>query len=198
MGTVRHRFTVEEYRKMGEAGIFSEDDRVELIDGEVVEMAAIGDRHVESVMRFNRLLSRWVLLEAPEADDDGEGGTAFFVSPQNPLTLGEHFEPEPDLVLVRRREGRAGVPIPEEVLLVVEVADTSLAYDRDTKLPLYAEAGIPEAWLVDLTADAIEVYSEPGPRGYGSLARIRRGGRVVSITLPNFAFDAAEALPPEG
>ncbi len=130
---------------MGEAGIFSEDDRVELIDGEVVEMAAIGDRHVESVMRLNRLLPRWVLLEAPEAHDDGEEGGAFFVSPQSPLTLGEHFEPEPDLVLLRRREGRAGVPIPEEVLLVVEVAYTSLAYDRETKLPLYAEVGIPEA-----------------------------------------------------
>ena len=129
MDAVRHRFTVEEYRKMGEAGIISEDDRVELIDGEVVEMAAIGDRHVESVMRLNRLLSHWVLLESSEADD-GEGGGAFFVSPQNPLTLGKHFEPEPDLALVRRKEGRAGVPIPEEVLLVVEVATTSLIYDR--------------------------------------------------------------------
>jgi len=145
MDAVRHRFTVGEYRKMGEAGIFSEDDRVELIDGEVVEMAAIGDRHVESVMRLNRLLSRWVLLESPEAHDDGEEGVALFVSPQNPLTLGEHFESKPDLVLLRRREGRAGVPIPEEVLLVVEVAYTSLAYDCETKLPLYAEVGIPEA-----------------------------------------------------
>jgi Uma2 family endonuclease len=147
MGAVRHRFTVGEYRKMGEAGIFSEDDRVELIDGEVVKMAAIGDRHVESVMRLTRLLSRLVILEAPEAHDDGEEGVTFFVSPQNPLTLGEHFEPEPDLVLLRRREGRAGVPIAEEVLLVVEVAYTSLVYDRETKLPLYAEAGIPRRGL---------------------------------------------------
>lgn len=198
MGAIRHRFTVEEYRKMGEAGIFSEDDRVELIDGEIVEMAAIGDRHVESVMRLNRLLSRWVLLEAPEADNDGEGGAALFVSPQNPLTLGEHFEPEPDLVLVYRREGRAGVPVPEEVLLVVEVAYTSLIYDRETKLPLYADAGIPEAWLVDLTTDAIEVYSQPGPEGYGKLVSFSRSERVVSATLSGLTFDASEALPPEG
>jgi Uma2 family endonuclease len=160
MGAARYYFTAEEYRKMGEAGIFSEDDRVELIDGEVVEMAAIGDRHIENVMRLTRLLSRWTLLEAPETADDGEGGATLFVSPQNPLTLGEHFEPE--LVLVRRYEGRSGVPVPEEVLLVVEIADTSLPYDRNTKLPLYAVAGIPEAWLVDLNADAIEVYSKSG------------------------------------
>lgn len=90
------------------------------------------------------------------------------------------------------------MPIPEEVLLVVEVACTSLAYDRETKLPLYAEAGIPEAWLVDLTTDAIEVYSEPGPGGYGRLVRTRRNERVISATLPDLAFDAVEALPPEG
>ena len=188
MDAVRHRFTVGEYRKMGEAGIFSEDDRVELIDGEVVEMAPIGDRHIESVMRLNRLLSRWAL---------GTQEAGLFVSVQTPLALGEHFELEPDLVLLRRREGRTGVPIPEEALLVVEVAHTSLAYDRETKLPLYAEAGIPKAWLVDLTTDAIEAYSKLGSGGYGSLVRTRRGERVVSATLPDLAFDAAEALPPE-
>ncbi|MCA1717803.1 MAG: Uma2 family endonuclease [Actinobacteria bacterium] len=189
MGAVRHRFTVEEYRRMGEARIFSEDDRVELIDGEVLEMAPIGDRHIESVMRLTRLISRWAL-------DTRE--TGLFVSVQNPLALGEHGEPQPDLTLVRRRGDRSGIPIPEELLLVVEVAYISLAYDRETKLPLYAEAGIPEAWLVDLTTDAIEVYSEPGPGGYRRLVRIRRDERIVSATLPDLAFDAAEALPPEG
>ena len=104
MGAVRHRFTVEEYHLMGEAGIFSEDDRVELIDGEVVEMAAVGKRHIESVMRLTRLLSRWVF-------EAGEAG--LFVSVQNPLALDEHGEPQPDLVLVRRSEGRSGAPTPE-------------------------------------------------------------------------------------
>jgi Uma2 family endonuclease len=90
------------------------------------------------------------------------------------------------------------MPITEEVLLVVEVAHTSLAYDRETKLLLYAGASIPEAWLVDLTTDAIEAYSEPGPGGYGKLVRVMRNERVVSATLPNLAFDASEALPTEG
>ena len=123
MSVVKHRFSVEEYRRMGEAEIFS-DDRVELMDGEVVEMAPIGGHHVESVMRLNRLLSRWALGEAD-----------LFVSVQNPLSLGEHWEPQPDLTVLRRREGRSGVPAPEEVLLILEVAATSLAYDRDLKPP---------------------------------------------------------------
>lgn len=187
MGAVRHRFTVEEYRLMGEAGIFSEDDRVELIDGEVLEMAPIGDRHIESVMRLNRLLSLWAL---------GTEDTELFVSVQNPLSLSGHWEPQPDLTVVRRGQGRLGAPVPEDVLLVVEVAATSLVHDRDRKLPLYAEAGITEAWIVDLHADVIEVYSRPGPAGYAQSTRFRRGERIVSANLPDLAFDAAEALPP--
>lgn len=174
---------------MGEVGIFSEDDRVELIDGEVVKMAPIGDRHIESVMRLTRLISRWTL---------DTGGPGLFVSVQNPLALGEHGEPQPDFTLVRRREDRSGIPTTEEVLLVVEVAATSLIYDRETKLPLYAEAGIPEAWLVDLTTDVIEAHSEPEPGGYGKLVRFGRGEWVVSATLSDLTFDASDALPPEG
>jgi len=188
----KHRFTVEEYHRMGEAGIFHEDDRVELIDGEVVEMAAIGKRHVESVMRLNRLLLRWVLLEAPQKDD-----TEFFVSPQNPLTISEYGEPEPDLVLVRRSVGRSGIPEPEDALVVVEVSDSSLVFDRNVKLPRYAEAGIPEVWILNLKADETEIHSEPGPGGYGRVVRHRRGERIVSATVPGLAFDAGEALPPE-
>jgi Uma2 family endonuclease len=187
MGAVRHRFTVEEYQLMGEAGIFSEDDRVELIDGEVVEMAPIGDRHIESVMRLNRLLSVWA-LDAQDAE--------LFVSVQNPLSLSEHWEPQPDLTVVRRSQGRSGAPVPEDVLLVVEVAATSLVHDRDRKLPLYAEAGIPEAWIADPNVDAIEVYSQPGPAGYAQSTRFHRGERMISATLPDLAFDSDEALPP--
>lgn len=189
MDAVKHRFTAEEYRKMGEAGIFSEDDRVELIDGEVVEMAPIGDRHIESVIRLTRLLSLWTF-------DTQEAG--LFVSVQNPLALSRHGEPQPDLTLVRRRGDTSGVPSPEEVLLVVEVAATSLAYDRGRKMPLYAEAGIPEAWIIDLDAGVIEAYSEPGPEGYGRVTHFSRGQRLASVTLSNLAFNAAEALPPEG
>ena len=187
MGAVRHRFTVGEYRLMGEAGIFSEDDRVELIDGEVVEMAPIGDRHIESVMRLTRLLSLWAL-----GTEDAE----LFVSVQNPLSLSEHWEPQPDLTVVRRSEGRSGAPVSEDVLLVVEVAATSLAHDQDRKLPLYAASGIPEAWILDLNSDVIEAYSQPGTGGYTRSARFGRGGRMISATLPGLAFDVDEALPP--
>jgi Uma2 family endonuclease len=191
MGAVRHRFTVEEYRKMGEAGIFSEDDRVELIDGEVVEMTPIGWRHARCVMLLNRLLNRWVFSV------EASGGSAPFVIVQDAITFGPHGEPQPDLALVERPPaGR--LPVPAEVLLVMEVADTSLQQDREVKLPLYSRAGIPEAWLVDLNADTIEVYSEPGPAGYyGRVARSGRERRVVSVTLPDLAFYASEALPPE-
>ncbi len=188
MEAVKHRFTVEEHRKMGEAGILHEDDRVELIDGEVVEMAAIGGRRVESVMRITRLLSRWAL---------DTGGDNVFVSVRNQMILSEFGELRPDLTLVRRREGSSGTPRPEEILLVVEVADTSLAYDRRVKMPLYAGAGIPEAWIVNLTADEIEVHSEPGQRGYAKVVRMKRGESGSSATLPELAFDSEEALPPE-
>jgi Uma2 family endonuclease len=183
MGAVRHRFTVGEYRLMEEAGIFSEDDRVELIDGEVVEMAPIGGRHVESVMRLTRLLVEW-------------SAGRYAVSVQNPLSLSEHWEPQPDLALVRRSEGRSGVPVSEDVLLVIEVAATSLAHDRDLKLPLYAEAGIPEAWILDLDSDTITAYYQPGTGGYTRSTRVGRGDRLTSATIPDLALDADEALPP--
>ena len=197
MDAVRHRFTVDEYRKMGEAGIFHEDDRIELVNGEVVEMAAIGKRHVESVYRLNRLLSRWVFLDVP-SHYEGAEAERIGVHVQNPLALAIDNEPQPDLVVVHRREGSSGVSVPEEALLVVEVSDTSLAYDRNTKFPQYAAAGIPEAWLVDLTTDTVEVCSEPGPDGYGKMTRSGRGRKVVSATLTDLTFDAADALPPIG
>jgi len=121
---VRHRFTVEEYHRMGQAGILSEDDRVELIEGEIVEMAPVGSRHAACVKRLNALLSRRA------------GGRAL-VSVQDPIRLGEHSEPQPDLALLKPREDfyAAAHPGPEDVLLVIEVAETSLEYDREVKLP---------------------------------------------------------------
>jgi len=190
MGVIKkHRFTVEEYHEMGEAGIFSEDDRVELIDGEVVGMAPIGSRHMQSVARLTRLLSRWTF-------DSQEDDPALFVSVQNPLVLFEGEEPQPDLVLLLRSVGRSGAFSYEEALLVVEVPDASLRYERETKLPLYAASGIPEAWIVDLVEDRVEIHSDPGAAGYGAISRARRGERMVSPTVPNLAFDVAEVLSP--
>ena len=179
----RHRFTVEEYHKMGAAGIFGEDDRVELIDGEVVKMAPIGWRHAWCVNTLNMLLARLAQ-------------SRYVVSVQNPLVISEHGEPQPDLVLLGTLPpGR--LPAPEDVLLVVEVSDTTLTYDKSIKLPRYAEAGIAEAWLVDLDSETIEVHSDPGPGGYRRTTRFGRGYRIESATQPGLVFDADEALPPE-
>lgn len=144
----RRRFTVQEYHKIAEAGILHEDDRVELIGGKIIEMPPIEDRHVECAIRLSQLLHRWLILEG---SSDFTGGAA---SVQNPVRLGEGYEPQPDLVLLRDREGRTGTPRPEDVLLLIEVSDTALRYNREVKLPLYARSGIPEVWIVDLSDGA--------------------------------------------
>jgi Uma2 family endonuclease len=131
MEVKRRRFTVHDYHRMGEAGILHEDDRVELIEGEIVEMAAIGTRHFSCVNRLNRLL---VMSVGDEA----------VISVQNPVRLNEHTELQPDLAVIRARDYRESLPEPDDVLLLIEVSDTTLAYDRGVKLPLYAKAGITE------------------------------------------------------
>lgn len=171
----RRRFTVHEYHRMGEAGILHEDDRLELIEGDIVEMAAIGSRHFTCVNGLNRLLVRGVGDEA-------------IVSVQNPVRLDERNEPEPDLAVIRARDYRDSLPAPEDVLLLIEVSDTTLDYDRGVKLPLYARAGIPEVWIVDLPAQAIERNTEPSAAGYGLVRRGRRGEVLHSEALPELDF----------
>lgn len=178
----KYRFTVEEFHKMGEAGIFSKDERVELIDGEVLKMSPIGWRHMWCVNALNMLLARLA-------------GGRYVVSVQNPLIISEHGEPQPDLVLIRDLPpGR--LPTPGDVLLVVEVSDTTLTYDKNVKLPRYAAAGIPEVWVLKLQNEAIEVHSEPGPDGYRKTVRYARGERVESATISDLAFDTDGVLPP--
>lgn len=178
----KHRFTVGEFRRMGEAGIFGEDDRVELVEGEIVEMTPIGWRHMESVNALTGVLS----------DFRDAGG--FVVSVQNPLMIGEHGEHYPDIALYRA-EVSGRVPEARDALVVVEVADTSVSYDRNVKLPLYARAGVPEAWLVDLRAGVVEVHSGPIEDGYGETRRYERQARVHSATLSEISFRAGEVLP---
>ena len=186
----RHLFTVEEYHKMGEAGVFDENARLELIEGEIVEMAPIGWRHARCVTRLTSLLARF-------ASERALLGRRYEVSVQNPVALRRHGEPQPDLALVEGLpSGR--LPGPAEIVLIVEVADTSLAYDRGRKLPLYAEAGIPEVWIVDLNEYAVEVYADPASGSYGTVSHARGGERVISPTLSDLVFDPAEVLSPEG
>ena len=167
----RWRFTVHDYHRMGEAGILHEDDRVELIEGELVEMTAIGTRHFSCVNRLTRML---VMSVGDEA----------IVSVQNPVRLNEYTEPQPDLTVIRPRDYRLSLPGPEDVLLLIEVSDTTLAYDRGVKLPLYARAGIREVWIVDLPGETIERYTDPLEESYRRADRLRRGQTLESISLP--------------
>ena len=179
----RRRFTVAEYHRMAEAGILHEDDRVELLDGQIVEMTPIGNRHVACVNRVTDLVSRLA-------------GNLAMVSVQNPLVLPDRSEPQPDIVVLKRGSHFAGAWLPshEDTWLVVEVADTSLEHDRDVKIPLYAAAGISESWLVNLRADAIAVYREPGPDGYRSIRVLRRGDNIMPLRLPGVTFKVDDIL----
>jgi Uma2 family endonuclease len=189
MSVTKHRFTIEDYHRMAEAGILTEDDRVELIGGEIIRLAPIGSRHAACVERLSRLLNGRA-LSGPI------GGREVLVRTQNPVVLDEDDEPEPDLAVVRMREDfyERGHPRPDDILLVVEVADTSLEHDRNTKLPLYARSGIPEAWLVDLRNDVVEVHAEPRPEGYATLRYVRRGEAIISPSAPELVISAEEVL----
>jgi len=166
-----YRFTVADYEQMVAAGILDEDDRVELIDGEIIAMSPIGPRHAHCVTLLTRLLSRQV----PED---------VLLAVQNPIRLPDDSEPQPDVALLRFSDYSRMLPTPDDVLVVIEVADTSRGYDRDTKLPLYAAAGIAEAWLVDLAANRIERHTEPGADGYQTIIRAGRGAVVASVAVP--------------
>lgn len=170
---IKRRFTVSEYYRMAEAGILTEDDRVELIDGEIIEMAPIGSRYASCVRRLEDVFGR-------------RFRDAALVSTQNPIRLSEYTEPQPDVTLLRRRADfyASAHPTPEDILLVVEVADTTVDLDRQVKMPLYAQSGIPEAWLVDLNEETITVYRDPTPNGYRTAWTVRRGEMLAPAAFP--------------
>lgn len=174
-------FTIDEYHRMAAAGVLRGDDRVELLEGEIVEMSPIGKEHAVCVKRLNRWFNRNL------------GGRAL-VGVQDPIRVGNRSEPQPDLTLLRPRadDYAGGHPGPEDVLLVVEVADTSQAYDRDVKIPFYASAGIPEAWLADIAEKAFEVHRKPGPAGYSEVRRVSRGQSVAPAAFPEVALPVDE------
>lgn len=152
----RRRFTLDEYHRMGETGILGEDDRVELIEGEIIEMSAIGSRHAATVARIQHLFSTRL-------------GSRAVIWSQNPLLLPRHqSEPQPDvLVLAPRADFYADrLPEPADVWLLIEVADSSLFYDRGTKLPLYARAGVAESWLANIDARRLEMHQGRGRARY--------------------------------
>jgi len=172
----QRRFTVDEYYRMGEAGVFDENDRVELLDGHIYAMSPIGSEHASCVDRLTRLF----VLRA---------GNDAIVRVQNPVRLADDSEPEPDLALLAPRDDAyaAEHPGPEAVMLVVEVADTSLAFDREVKLPLYADAGIPEVWLVDLASGEMHVFRRPASDGYAEHETMGPGETVRVTELPSLS-----------
>lgn len=175
----RRLFTVEEYDRMAEARIFGPDDRVELVEGEIVEMSPIGDPHAASVTSLTRLL---VLALGARA----------VVLAQNPVRLPPRSKPQPDLALLRPRSYFSLGPAAEDVLLVVEVADTSLGYDRTVKQRLYARAGVPEMWIVDTDGQAVELYRDPGPAGYRESRHVSRDGILRPLAFPDVAITVAD------
>ncbi|MGI8916369.1 MAG: Uma2 family endonuclease [Chloroflexota bacterium] len=177
----RRSFTATEYHQMGEAGIFWGAGRTELIIGEIVEMSAVGALHVNCVIALERVLHELV-------DRDVE------VSIQNPVLLRFDTEPEPDAVLLPANRDRQSIPKAEDVLLLMEVSDSLLAYDRGTKLPLYAAAGIAEAWIVDVTGKTIERHTEPRDGHYDRVVRVGPGGKLASTTMPTITIDVDTIL----
>lgn len=176
-------FNVDEYYRMAEVGLLSPDDRVELIEGEIVEMSPIGCTHAGTVDRSSTFLMRKV-------------GDAVQVRVQNPIRLNDFSEPQPDLTLLRPREDfyANSHPTASDVLVVIEVADTSVNYDRNVKLPLYARAGIPEAWLMVLPKDVIEVHTQPKDGKYQKVQRLKRGKTLISPAIPTFSCKVEDLL----
>ena len=172
---LRRQFTVDEYHKMIGAGILGEDDRVELLDGEIHNMSPIDPVHAAYVNRLNHLLSRQV-------------DESVIVSVQNPVLLDDYSEPEPDVALLRWRADyyAQAHPAPSDVLLLLEVANSSAGYDRSEKLPRYAAAGINEVWIINIKRRAIEQYMQPDGDEYSSRKILRRG--TIALTLPELTL----------
>ncbi len=170
--TTKKRFTIEEYHSLTEIGFFKEDDRVELIQGEIIEMAAKGTAHTVCCKKLIRELPRLLAGQAT-------------IQCQDPILLPSGSEPEPDFAMVKNREDDylASHPTPEDILLVIEIADSSLSYDREVKLPLYAEAGIADFWIVNLLENQLEVYNSPLRKQQGNFDYSKR-----QILLPNMTI----------
>lgn len=179
----RRLFTVDEYLRMGEAGILDEDERVELIEGEILLMTPIGSPHAACVNRF----TAWLVPAL--------AGRAI-VSVQNPVRLSSRTMPQPDLALLRfRRDYYANAhPDPEDILLLVEVSDTTFRYDRDRKPPLYAAAGIPEAWIANLRTGSVLIGREPSAGAYQQVETVGREGTLSPAAFPDLTLQVQDLL----
>ena len=179
----KHWITVDEYERMGEAGIFRPDARLELLEGEIYEMSPIGSRHAACVTLLHQLLTLKFVNE-------------LIVISQNPIQLDDYSEPQPDVALLRWRDDfyRHAHPTPADVLLVIEVADTTLESDRAYKIPLYAKVGIHEAWLVNLPEEKIELYAEPSNGAYQLTGEFKRGEEAHAHSITGLRVKVADVI----
>ncbi|WP_434684604.1 Uma2 family endonuclease [Pseudanabaena minima] len=170
--------TTQQYHLMHEAGVFQEGDRLELINGEITEMSPIGRKHAVCVTRLQELFISRLLGKVQ-------------VWSQNPILLNNGSEPQPDLAILKRREDfyAGGLPTPEDILLIIEVADSSIDYDREVKALLYAAVGIPEMWLFDVNKKAIEGYSQPSANGYKLIRRYDENDTLSVLAFPDVTFN---------
>lgn len=180
----RHQFTVDDYHRMAEAGILRDDSRVELIDGEIVDMAPIGRKHQSCV---DRLASLCFASLSPEKA---------IVRVQGSLRLNQKAEPQPDFVLLRPNRDFYGrrMAQPADVLLAIEVSDTTFMYDRNVKIPLYARNAIPEAWILDLNRRRVLVFRDPETGEYRSVSEVVAGEQLSPLALPQLIVDVGRLL----
>lgn len=178
----RLRFTVDEYYKMIELGMLKDYEKAEIIEGELIQKMPIGDRHATAVNNLNSFLIRNLAEH-------------ILVSVQNPVRLTDYDEPEPDLALadLRKFDGKRH-PRPAEIVLLVEVSDTTVKYDRDKKLPLYAEAEIPEVWIVNLPNEIVEIHTQPSVGLYQFVKIFKRGENIKSEALPKLNLTVDKVL----
>ena len=175
--------TVSAYHRMGEMGILDVTQRTELIDARIIAMAPIGSEHADWVDR----LTRYFIETIPKN---------ITLRPQNPVYLDENNEPAPDIALLRprRQPYRAAHPHSTDVLLIIEVADTTLSYDRDVKVPIYAQHGIPEVWVVDVVANCLEIHRQPVEGHYRVRLKPRRDETVALSALAEVSVELGRLI----
>ncbi|MEW6236807.1 MAG: Uma2 family endonuclease [Candidatus Omnitrophota bacterium] len=181
--TLKRLFTIEEYYQMGRSGIFTEDDHVELIEGEIIQMTPIGNPHAGCVKWLIQFFRRRI-------------GEEFIIGAQDPLRLSVYSEPQPDVVLLKPRLDyyRNAHPVPDDVFLLIEVADSSLGYDKNLKIPLYAKHNIIECWLVNLQDKNIEVYRQPSENGYRQILTLAPDQTLSPQAFPDILVKAGDIL----
>lgn len=179
----RHRVTVREYHRMAETGVLSAQDRVELIEGEIIDMTPIGPRHADAVDRIVATFSRQTM-------------PGLRIRVQNPLTLGDASEPQPDVAIVADRSYADAHPWPGDTRLVIEVSDTTLAFDHEVKLALYARFDVPEVWIVDLQAGQLEVHRQPAGGQYRETVRPSTDEMISPSAVPTLALRPSDLFRP--